>query len=258
MNETYLFISDIHLGLQSKPIEKNKERTLVKFLNFAQDNCKELFIAGDLYDYWFEYRKVYQKGFFRTLTALQDLTENGVKVHYFIGNHDFMHRNFFADEIGAIMHEEPIDITLNGKRFYIGHGDGLIKNDIGYNILKKILRNKTIQAAYSWLHPDIGISIASRTSKTSREYTTKKDYGEEDGLFDAAKLKIDEGFDFVLFGHLHRRCFIKYKKGTYINLGSWLDEPCYGVFGGDEFEIVELSSIPGVQVYDRQDRKQNG
>jgi UDP-2,3-diacylglucosamine hydrolase len=239
VNNTYLFISDIHLGLNSRAAEKSKELLLVKFLNFARENCTELFIVGDLFDYWFEYKRVYQKGFFRTLTALQDLTDSGIKVHYFIGNHDFMHLNFFRDEIGAIMYDEPIDIYLNDKRFFIGHGDGMVKNDLGYNILKKILRNKILQKIYSWLHPDIGVYIASATSKTSRDYTTKKDYGEEDGLFNAAKAKIDEGFDFVIFGHLHRRCFLKYKNGTYINLGSWLDAPCYGIFRDSKFEIAD-------------------
>ncbi len=239
MNDAYLFISDIHLGLQSDELEKKKERLLVNFLNYARDIGKELFIVGDLYDYWFEYKKVYQKGFFRTLTALQDLTENGVKVHYLIGNHDFMHRNFFKDEIGAVMYEDPVERVLNGKKFFIGHGDGMVKNDLGYNILKKVLRNKGLQKIYSWIHPDLGISIASNTSKSSRDYTSKKDYGEEDGLFEAAKVKIDEGYDFVLFGHLHRRCNLKYKNGVYINLGSWLDAPCYGIFKDDKFEIVD-------------------
>jgi len=239
VNKTYLFISDIHLGLQSKEIEKNKERILVRFLEFAQDNCSELFIVGDLFDYWFEYKRVYQKGFFRTLTALQDLTEKGIKVHYFIGNHDFMHANFFKDEIGVKMYDDQLDVVLNGKKFFIAHGDGMVKNDLGYNILKKILRNKTLQKLYSWLHPDLGISLASRTSKTSRDYTAKKDYGEVDGLFEAAKNKIDEGYDYVLFGHLHKRCFEQYKKGYYINLGSWLDSPCYGRFENSKFEIVD-------------------
>jgi UDP-2,3-diacylglucosamine hydrolase len=239
VNDAYLFISDIHLGLQSDELEKKKERLLVNFLNYARDIGKELFIVGDLYDYWFEYKKVYQKGFFRTLTALQDLTENGVKVHYLIGNHDFMHRNFFKDEIGAVMYEDPVERVLNGKKFFIGHGDGMVKNDLGYNILKKVLRNKGLQKIYSWIHPDLGISIASNTSKSSRDYTSKKDYGEEDGLFEAAKVKIDEGYDFVLFGHLHRRCNLKYKNGVYINLGSWLDAPCYGIFKDDKFEIVD-------------------
>ena len=89
MKDSYLFISDVHLGLQSDAIERRKERLLVKFLEYARENAKELFIVGDLFDYWFEYKRVYQKGFFRTLTALQDITESGVKVHYWIGNHDF-------------------------------------------------------------------------------------------------------------------------------------------------------------------------
>ncbi len=246
MKDSYLFISDIHLGLQPDDIEKKKERLLVSFFKFAQQNAKELFIVGDLFDYWFEYKRVYQKGFFRTLTALQDVTENGIKVHYLIGNHDFMHRNFFSDEIGALMYEKPLEVTLEGKRFFISHGDGLVKNDFGYLVLKKILRNKFLQRLYSWIHPDIGVALASSTSKTSRDYTTKKDYGEEDGLYEAAKEKIEQGFDYVLFGHMHSRCYMKYKNGYYINLGSWLDAPCYGVFKNNKFEIVDYENLlPG-------------
>ncbi|GIK21202.1 MAG: UDP-2,3-diacylglucosamine diphosphatase [Ignavibacteriota bacterium] len=238
MNKTYLFISDIHLGLQSKETETKKERLLVKFLEFAEDNCNELFIVGDLFDYWFEYKRVYQKGYFRTLTALQNLTESGIKVHYFIGNHDFFHKDFFENEIGVQLYPEAKEFVLNDKKFFIGHGDGLVKNDLGYNILKKILRNRFIQWMYGLIHPDLGIAIASRTSKSSRDYTAKKDYGEEDGLFEAAKNFIDQGNDYVLFGHLHKRCFYNYKQGTYINLGSWIDNPCYGKFT-DKFEITD-------------------
>lgn len=240
MDKTYFFISDIHLGLEKKEQENKKEKTLVEFLTFARQNCDELFIAGDLFDYWFEYRRVYQKGYFRTLTALQDLTAAGKKIHYFIGNHDFMHRNFFADEIGAIMYTDAAEFNLNGKRFFIGHGDGLVENDTGYNLLKKILRNKIIQSVYSIIHPDIGVALASGTSKSSREYTSHKSYGEADGLFKAAQKKIDEGYDFVLFGHLHKRCNIEHNNGVYINLGSWLESPCYGKFTGNKFEILEL------------------
>lgn len=239
MNKTYLFISDVHLGLQSREIEIAKERKLVEFLNYAKNNCDELFIAGDLFDYWFEYRRVYQKGFFRTLTALQDLTEAGIKVHYFIGNHDFFHNGFFENEIGLILYQKPSEFRLNNKKFFVGHGDGLVKNDLGYNILKIILRSRFTQFLYSLIHPDLGVALASHTSKSSRDYTSKKDYGEEDGLFEAAKRKIDEGFDFVLFGHLHRKQFLNYKNGYYINLGSWITEPCYGKFT-DKFEIIDI------------------
>jgi len=240
VEKVYFFISDIHLGLQEKAQEEAKEKKLVNFLKFAESNCDELFIIGDLFDYWFEYKRVYQKGFYRTLAALKDLSEKGIKLHYFIGNHDFLHRDFFEKEFGAIMYHDGLSIELNSKKFFIAHGDGMVSNDTGYNILKWILRNNFFQWLYSLLHPDLGIGIASRTSKSSRSYTDKKDYGEIDGLFKSAKKKIDEGFDYVLFGHLHKRIRETYKQGNYINFGSWLDRPCYGVFKNQKFEIVDL------------------
>jgi UDP-2,3-diacylglucosamine hydrolase len=238
VSKQYLFISDIHLGLQAKEIEEEKEKLLVKFLDFAESNCDELFIVGDLFDYWFEYKRVYQKGYFRTLAALKKITDKGIKVHYFIGNHDFLHRDFFEKEIGAQMYSDAVNISLIEKKFFIGHGDGMVENDTGYKILKWILRNKVTQWMYSILHPDFGIWLASRTSKSSRGYTTKKDYGEVDGLFEAAKKKIDQGFDYVIFGHLHKKVFENYNNGCYINLGSWLDEPCYGIFNKEGFKII--------------------
>lgn len=237
-NKTYLFISDIHLGLQSRDIEKEKEKKLISFLHFAQKNCNELFIVGDLFDYWFEYKRVIQKGFFKTLSAITELAENGVKIHYFIGNHDFLHRDFFEKEVGAILYHDAVDVVLNGKRFYIGHGDGLVKNDTGYKILKLVLRNKFLQRLYSAVHPDLGIKIASSTSKKSRDYTANKNYGTVDGLLETARSKIDSGFDYVLFGHSHQQTFEKYNNGIYVNLGSWLDNPCYGKFT-NSFEIID-------------------
>ncbi|HEX2983279.1 MAG TPA: UDP-2,3-diacylglucosamine diphosphatase [Ignavibacteriales bacterium] len=240
MEKSYWFISDVHLGLQHKEAEKKKERLLVSFLEKAQTECCELYILGDLFDYWFEYKRVYQKGFFRTLTALQDLTEKGVKLKYFIGNHDFSHKNFFRDEIGAELLEDPVIAELEGKKFFLGHGDGMVENDTGYNILKKILRNKTLQKAYSLIHPDLGIWLASSASRSSRDYTTKKDYGELDGLYKAACNLIDNGMDYVILGHLHQRICQNYKNGVYINLGTWLDKPCYGSFKNNKFEIIDL------------------
>ena len=174
MNKVYYFISDIHLGLQRRDVELEKEKILVDFLKIAQSACDELFIVGDLFDYWFEYKKVYQKGYYRTLTALKDLSEAGVKIHYFIGNHDFLHRDFFETEYHAQLYHYPISVELNGKKFFIGHGDGMVENDTGYNILKWIMRNRFFQWLYSLIHPDLGIALASRTSKSSREYTRKK------------------------------------------------------------------------------------
>lgn len=235
--KTYYFISDVHLGLQNQDEELIKEKLLVKFINHAKESCDELFIIGDLFDYWFEYKRVIQKGFIRTLASLAEFSDSGKKIHYIIGNHDFLHRDFFTKDIGALLYKDPLDIILNGKRFFMGHGDGLVKNDVGYKILKKILRNNSLQKLYSLVHPDLGIKIASKTSKTSRNYTSKKNYGTIDGLHEAAESKIQEGFDFVIFGHSHEKTFEKIDSGIYINLGSWLDQPCYGKFI-DSFEII--------------------
>lgn len=236
--KTYFFISDVHLGLQNEEQEKLKEKKLVEFLKFAEDNCDELFIVGDLFDYWFEYKRVIQKGFLRTLGALASYRDSGKKIHYIIGNHDFLHKDFFEKEIGAVVYEDEIKIELNGKKFFIAHGDGLMAGDKGYKMLKKVLRNKFIQRLYSMIHPDLGIKIASGSSKASRDYTSTKDYGEFSGLLDTAKHLINQDYDYVVFGHSHRKSIEKFNNGTYINLGTWLKKPCYGKFTNN-FEILD-------------------
>lgn len=238
MSKKYFFISDVHLGLHSKEIEYEKETKLVEFLHSIKSEAEALFITGDLFDYWFEYRRVYQKGFFRTLTALHELVKSGTTVYYLIGNHDFFHRDFFSKEIGVRLIQDSITTVIDGKKFFMAHGDGYVKNDLGYRILKRVLRNKILQWFYSLIHPDLGILLASGTSKRSRDYTEKKDYGKEDGLLETAKNYIDNGYDYVVFGHSHIRAVTPVKHGYYVNLGSWLQGPCYGKFENNSFEIV--------------------
>lgn len=236
--KTYFFISDIHLGLQKENLEREKEKLLVDFLKFAESNCDELFIVGDLFDYWFEYKLVIQKGFIRTLGALASFRDTGKEIHYIIGNHDFLHKDFFEKEIGAKIYEEEIITELNGSKFFIAHGDGLMAGDNGYKMLKKVLRNKFIQRVYSIIHPDLGIKIASGSSKASRDYTSTKNYGEFSGLLDTAKILINKEYDYVVFGHSHRRAMEKIDNGMYVNLGTWLKKPCYGKFT-NKFEIID-------------------
>lgn len=242
MTKNYYFISDLHLGLESPEREKSKEKALESFLKSVKGDCEKLFILGDLFDYWFEYKRVLQKGYFRTFTALQDLKDAGTEIHYLIGNHDFLHRDFFEKEIGCKVYNEEISVNLEGKKFFLGHGDGLVSNDTGYKILKKVLRNRFTQKLYSFLHPDFGIWLASLTSKTSRDYTAKKNYGEIDGLFETAKIKIDEGYDFVIFGHSHNLSQKEHNQGMYVNLGSWLETPRVGKFSNNKFEIIDWKS----------------
>ncbi len=235
----YLFVSDIHLGVLEPEKDAELENSFVTFLEQEASKAGEIFILGDLFDYWFEYRRVIQKGYFNTFAAMHKLVKSGVKVNYLIGNHDFMHRDFFEKSVGVNLIEDAMGFDLDGTKFFLGHGDGLIKNDIGYKILKAVLRNKKIQWLYSLVHPDFGVWLASSSSKKSRNYTSKKNYGENDSLFEVAKEKIDSGYDYVLFGHSHSVANREYNNGKYINLGTWLSKPLYGKFYDNKFEIIE-------------------
>jgi len=235
------FISDIHLGFFDRHRDKLLEDKLIDFLDKIQENST-LVIIGDLFDYWFDYRKVIPYNFYRTLYKLNELKNKNIVVVYLIGNHDFGHYKFFKEELGIEPIENDLEIEFLGKKFYLSHGDGKSYNDDGYKIIKRILRNKLAQKLYRLLHPDIGIWLASGSSRKSRHYTETKNYGPRDGLKDFAFAKIDEGFDYVVMGHRHKLEFVEYKQGFYINLGTWLTKPIYGYFDGKKFEIVEMNT----------------
>ena len=239
MSKTF-FISDTHFGFY----EYEREKPLIeKFENLCKLVCEEkgtLYILGDLFDYWFEYKSVVQKYSYRILTCLEKISENGISITYLIGNHDFAHRDLFEKQLKIQLSENPITQVINGKKFLLAHGDGLIGNDTGYKILKSIVRNKRLQSLYAKLHPTIGIGLARYFSRKSRHYTSEKDYGESDYLYQFAKQKIEEGYDYVVMGHSHKFKFEQIENGYYINLGSWLIKPACGIFDGEIFEIKYL------------------
>jgi UDP-2,3-diacylglucosamine hydrolase len=226
MSKLY-FISDAHLGLESREVEEKKESQLIAFLESIRPDATELYIVGDLFDAWFEYRTVIPKGFHRLFTAFDSLVRAGVTVHYVAGNHDYWIRDFFSEELGMVTHHDPLSLTANGLRVYVHHGDGVMPGDTGYRALKVILRNRVNIWLYSWLHPDLGIPLARMTSKKSRHYTAQKDYGEQDGMLLFAKSKIEEGFDVVIMGHRHKALKKPIGTGTYINLGDWITHCTY-------------------------------
>jgi len=226
MSKAY-FISDAHLGLGSKEEEKEKEGRLVAFLDSIQHDASQLFIVGDLFDAWFEYRTVIPKGYYRLLTKLGELTDSKIKVHYLVGNHDYWIRDFFSGELNVKIYHEAFETVIDGKRYLIHHGDGLSLNDSGYKILKIILRNRFAIWLYTWIHPDIGIKLARFSSKRSRDYTSDKHYGEEDGMMRFASEKIRAGIDTVIMGHRHLPVMRKIDHGIYINLGDWIHHNTY-------------------------------
>ena len=233
------FISDIHLGLGSKEKEKAKEERLLLFLRSIMPTTDVLFIVGDLFDFWFEYKTVIPKGFHRTLSAIQEFTDAGKPVHYLAGNHDFWMNNFFHEELGVQIHLDPYEITLQGKRIYMHHGDGLADNDLGYRLIKPVLRNKFNIWMYRWLHPDVGVRLAQGSSRTSRDYTSHKDYGEEEGMLREATRKFHEGVDIVIMGHRHKPNVLKLNIGTYVNLGDWI---AYNTYARLSDGVIELKT----------------
>ena len=237
------FISDIHLGLFERSKDRQTEELLMRFLEKIKNDAETLYIVGDLFDYWFEYKSVIPKYFYRTLTKLSELSEAGVKIEYLMGNHDFGHFQFFEEELGIKIEKDDIRREYNGKMFYISHGDGKANNDTGYRILKKILRSGWANFLFRLIHPDFGIKLAHSSSKTSRNYTDTKNYGKSEGLDEFAENKISEGFDFVIMGHRHRLIFKNIRNGVYINLGDWISNPHYAVFDGMEMQLLEVRNL---------------
>ena len=235
---TVYFISDVHLGLEEPGAEAKKQRRLLSFLDFVSRDATHLFILGDLFDAWIEYRTVIPKGFHRVLARLHDLSEGGVEIHFLAGNHDFWIRDHFARDMGIKTHMEAFGIELNGKKIYLHHGDGLDPRDHGYMFLKRILRNRFSIWLFSWLHPDIGVALARSSSRTSRGYTSVKDYGEDDAMRRAAARLIGEGIDVVIMGHRHVPCEANIGAGRYLNLGDWIRHNTYARLSGGECMLM--------------------
>ncbi len=221
-NHTVFFISDAHFGI---PVEggEDREKHFEDLLNNAAQNLTDLYIIGDLFDFWIEYRYVIRSDYFSVLCCLKRLVDRGVKVHYLAGNHDFALGSFLKENIGINIYQNSLEVQIQGKKVYMFHGDGLIKRDFGYRILKKILRNPLNQRIYKLLHPDWGVTIGSFCSGSSRKYlrktlseSIKKEYREH------AKKHLEAGNDLVIFGHTHHAELCRFDSGIYLNTGSWL------------------------------------
>jgi UDP-2,3-diacylglucosamine hydrolase len=239
-SKTYFF-SDAHLGLGTREEDRAKEDRIVKFLDQVRKDAAQLFILGDLFDYWFEYKTVVPKGYFRLFAKLADLSAHNIPITYLAGNHDFWMKNYFTEELGIDIIQDPIERIIAGKRFYLHHGDGLVKDDAGYRFLKRVLRNKANIWLFSLLHPDLTSALARWSSRTSRKHTSGRKYEQSD-MDDFAEQKIAEGYDVVIMGHNHQSRFRKFGRGVYVNLGDWIHENTYAVFDGKRIELKQWTS----------------
>ncbi len=240
-NKIY-FASDFHLGVPNRTISREREMRIVHWLEEIKNDAAEIFLVGDVFDFWFEYKTVIPKGFVRLQGKIAELTDSGIPVHWFTGNHDMWIFDYIPSELGVKLYREPFRREFNNKKFLIGHGDGLGPGDKGYKFIKSVFKNKISQWLFSIIHPDIGIVLAnywSSQSRISTERTDDKFLGEKEFLVQFCKSTlIKEHFDFFVFGHRHLPLEIDLPgKSKYFNLGEWVNFNSYAVFDGEKMEL---------------------
>ena len=226
--EQVFFISDIHFGAGTEAEEQEKLKQLTSFFNFINHQGNQLYIVGDLFDFWFEYQHVVPNQYFKVLYPIHQLIKNNVTVHFLPGNHDSWIRNFFTEQIGIIVHPDIFPSEMQSKKVFLFHGDGISKEDTGYRILKKIFRNRVNIFFYRLVHPDIGIPFAKLMSMGSRKHTAGRQFDDEQDYLDYAIEKFNQGYDYVIVGHSHRPLFKKVNNHVLLNLGDWINHFSYG------------------------------
>jgi UDP-2,3-diacylglucosamine hydrolase len=244
--EKIYFISDFHLGVPDKKSSLERERRIVRWLEMVRNDAAEIYLMGDVFDFWFEYRHVVPRGYVRLLGKLAELNDQGIKLHYFTGNHDMWVFDYLPEEIGVTIYREPVTRTLGDKRFYLGHGDGLGPGDHGYKFIKKVFANKVCQWLFARLHPNLGISMALYFSRKSRIATGSQDerfLGEEKEwlIIHCREILQKEHFDYFIFGHRHLP--IDFEVGAnsrYVNLGEWINYNTYAEFDGRDLYLKEF------------------
>jgi UDP-2,3-diacylglucosamine hydrolase len=232
------FASDFHLGAPSYEKSLIREKNIVSWLDHISHDAAEIFLVGDIFDFWFEYKRAIPKGFVRLQGKIAELTDKGISIHIFTGNHDMWIFDYFPKELGVELYREPIERSFFGKDYFIGHGDGLGPGDKGYKFLKKVFANKFCQWCFARLHPNFGIWLAEKSSKTSRAKTGQSDevyHGDDNEWlvqFCIEKVK-EKPYDYLVFGHRHLPLEKPITdKSTYINLGEWINYCTY-------FEVSE-------------------
>ncbi len=242
-SEKIYFLSDFHLGAPDAKSSLIREKRIISFLDEIKKDAKEIFILGDLFDFWFEYRNVVPKGYVRILGKLAELTDNNIPIHFFVGNHDMWMNDYFQKEMNIHVYFKPTFFELFGKRFQIGHGDGLGPGDHGYKLLKKVFRNKIAKFLFSIIPPAIGIGLANYFSKKSRLHTGTSNeifHGEEnEWLVSYCKEQLKkEQVDFFVFGHRHLPLDIQLSENSrYVNLGDWIKYFSYAEFDGSNLQL---------------------
>lgn len=247
-NKKIYFASDFHLGVPTRELSLSREKKLVRWLEWIRKDAAEIFLVGDIFDFWFEYKRAVPKGYTRLLGKISEITDSGIPVHVFTGNHDMWIFDYLPEECGVSLFRAPIRREWNHKTFVIGHGDGLGPGDHGYKFIKKVFANKVCQWLFARLHPNFGIWLANSMSGYSRSTTGDKDrifLGEDkEWLIIHCKSELQkEHTDYFIFGHRHLAMEINLnERSKYINLGQWLSDSKYAVFDGNAVQLLTFEA----------------
>ncbi|EON74785.1 UDP-2,3-diacylglucosamine hydrolase [Lunatimonas lonarensis] len=246
-NQKIFFASDFHLGTPSASSSLDREKKIIRWLELIEKEAAAVFLLGDLFDFWFEYDTVIPKGYLRFLSKITQMRQQGVPVFFFTGNHDLWMKDYFTQELDIPVFHNPISLQVNQKKFLIGHGDGLGPGDNTYKVLKKIFTNRSCQWLFKWLHPDVGIRLATRWSKRSRINNSLKGEDEFKGkesewlYLYCLDMEKKMHFDYYVFGHRHLPLSIPVGNSSmYFNLGEWVSQYHYGVFNGHGFQLINF------------------
>ena len=237
------FLSDFHLGAPDYAGSLVREKKIVAFLESIKHTAAQIFIVGDIFDFWYEYKKVVPKGYVRLLGKLAEISDSGIPIHVFVGNHDMWMSGYFEKELNITVYHQPKEFEWNGKHFLIGHGDGLGPGDHGYKFIKKVFRSPLCQWLFGQLHPSWGIGLANYFSRKSREKTGAADeifMGEENEwlIIYCKEILQQQHFDYFIFGHRHLPidCTLA-TNSRYINLGDWIRNFTYASFDGNDVQL---------------------
>ena len=239
------FASDFHLGLDTGSLPLDREKKVVGWLNDISPQANEIFLVGDIFDFWWEYKHVVPRGFTRFLGTVARITDSGIPVHFFTGNHDMWVSDYLINECGVIMHTDPLTTLFSGKKFYIAHGEGLGNKNLAYKILLKIFHNNTLRTLFSALHPSIGVRLGHRWSLSSRlgKGITTEFLGEdkEDLIRFAVSCFEKDNIDYFIFGHRHLAMTYKLKNNSEILfLGDWIKHSSYAEWDGTNLILKTL------------------
>jgi UDP-2,3-diacylglucosamine hydrolase len=246
-NKKIYFASDQHLGAPSAETSFPREKKFVAWLDVVKQDAEAIFLLGDLFDFWFEYKTVVPKGFVRVLGKLAEIKDSGIPIYFFVGNHDLWMHDYFEKELNIPVYHAPQEFSINNKKFLIGHGDGLGPGDKGYKRMKKVFTFPLFKWLFRWLHPDLGVRLGQHLSVKNKLISGDEDakfLGEEhEWLVQYCKKKLTEKhYDYFIFGHRHLPLEIKLQENSmYANLGDWIQYFTYGVFDVDTLSIKKCS-----------------